>query len=101
VATWDDVCDLAERLPGATLGPAGEGSPVWYAGRHTLARLRWDEDDHALAQVWSGDMDLEQALSRRRELFPLIRTFEYRVTMWCRLDLVERRRACRAHPRLL
>jgi hypothetical protein len=90
MATWADVCDLAERLPGTVLGQAHEGSPAWYAGRHTFARLRWDDQDQDLVQVWSGDMDTGRALASRSEVFPVIQTFEYRVSVWGRLDLLER-----------
>ena len=90
MATWADVCDLAERLPGAVLGQAHEGSPAWYAGRHTFARLRWDDEDRDLVQVWSGDMDTGKALALRAKTFPVIHTFEYRVSVWGRLDLLER-----------
>jgi len=90
MATWADVCELAERLPGAMLGQAHEGSPAWYAGRHPFARLRWDDDDRELVQVWSGEMDTGRALEGRRETFPVVNTFEYRVSMWGRLDLLDR-----------
>lgn len=90
MANWGDVCDLAQRLPGSILGQAHEGSPAWYAGRHPFARLRWDDADRELVQVWSGDMATGRELSARRETFPVIQTFEYRVTMWCRLDLLDR-----------
>ncbi len=90
MASWRDVCDLAERLPTARLGEAHEGSPAWYAGRHQFARLRWD-DDRELLQVWTGDMDMGSALAGRRDVFPVVTTFEYRVTMWCYLDQIDRR----------
>jgi hypothetical protein len=90
MATWADVCDLAERLPGAVPGQAHEGSPAWYAGRHQFARLRYDDDDRELVQVWTGAMDTGLALAGRRETFPIIQTFEYRVSVWGRLDLLDR-----------
>ncbi|MGW5240744.1 hypothetical protein ACWEOW_17580 [Monashia sp. NPDC004114] len=90
MATWADVCDLARRLPKAVLGQAHEGSPAWYAGRHPFARLRWDDEDRELVQVWTGDMDTGKALAPRGAVFPVIHTFEYRVSMWGRLDLLDR-----------
>lgn len=90
MASWRDVCELAERLPGARLGEAHEGSPAWYAGRHQFARLRW-EDDRELLQVWTGDMDTGAALAGRPDVFPVVHTFEYRVTMWCYLDQIDLR----------
>ena len=91
MATWTDVEDLVAGLPGATPGVAHEGSPAWYAGRHPFARLRQDDHGRDLVQVWSGEMDLERALEPRRTTFPVIHTFRYRVSVWARLDLLERR----------
>jgi len=91
MSTWADVDALAERLPGATLGQAHEGSPAWYAGRHPFARLRWDDDDHELLQVWTAEMDTASALSERRDAFPVVHAFSFRVTMWCRLDRLDLR----------
>ena len=90
MATWDDVCDLVSRLPGAELGQAHEGSPAWFAGRHPFARLRWDDEGHELVQVWTGEMDTADALAERRDTFVRIDTFRYRVTMWARLDRLDR-----------
>ena len=90
MATWADVDELAGRLPGAELGVAHEGSPAWYAGRHTFARLRWDDDGGELVQVWTGEMDTEQALAARRDTFVRIDTFRFRVTVWARLDGLDR-----------
>ena len=101
MATWADVDEVAGRLPGAVLGVAHEGSPAWHAGRHTFARLRWDDDGRELVQVWTGEMDTEQALADRRDTFVRIDTFRYRVTMWARLDRLDRARAGRAAPRVL
>jgi hypothetical protein len=89
MATWADVDGMAGRLPGAELGVAHEGSPAWYAGRHTFARLRRDDDGRELVQVWTGEMDTEQALAGRRDTFVRIDTFRYRVTMWARLDRLD------------
>ena len=91
MATWADVDELAGRLPGAEVGVAHEGAPAWYAGRHTFARLRWDDDGRELVQVWTGEMDTGQALAGRRDTFVRIDTFRYRVTMWARLDRLDRR----------
>ena len=90
MATWADVDELAGRLPGAVLGVAHEGSPAWLAGRHTFARLRWDDDGRELVQVWTGEMDTEQALAGRRDTFVRVDTFRYRVSMWARLDRLDR-----------
>ena len=83
---WENPHHLVD----AELGQAHEGSPAWYAGRHPFARLRLDDDGRELVQVWTGEMDTGKALSRRREAFPVIQTFEYRVSMWGRLDLLGR-----------
>ena len=91
MTTWTDVEDLVADLPGATPGLAHEGSPAWYAGRHAFARLRRDDAGRALVQVWSGEMDLERALESRRTTFPVIHTFRFRVSLWARLDLLDRR----------
>ncbi|HEY3560136.1 MAG TPA: hypothetical protein VGL05_21855 [Kribbella sp.] len=91
MATWRDVCALSERLPDARLGEAHEGSPAWYAGRHQFARLRWDDEGRELLQVWTGDMDLGPALAARRDVFPLVHTFQYRVTCWGYLDRLDLR----------
>ena len=89
--TWTDVEELAARLPGAEATVAHEGSPAWRAGRHTFARLRRDDDGRDLVQVWTGEMDTEQALAGRRDTFVRIDTFRFRVTMWARLDRLDRR----------
>ena len=91
MATWSDVDELAGRLPGAVLGVAHEGSPAWVAGRHTFARLRRDDDGRELVQVWTGEMDTEQALAGRRDTFVRIDTFRFRDTMWARLDRLDQR----------
>ncbi|WP_374968007.1 hypothetical protein [Terrabacter sp. BE26] len=90
MATWTDVDELAGRLPGAEPGVAHDGAPIWRAGRHTFARLRRDDDGGELVQVWTGEMDTEQALAGRRETFVRIDTFRFRVTMWARLHLLDR-----------
>jgi hypothetical protein len=88
--TWDDVTELARRLPDAELGAAHEGSPAWYAGRHQFARYR-EEDGRQIVQVWSGDMDLGAQLSGRRDTFVRVDTFDFRVSVWAWLDRLERR----------
>ncbi|HET9633840.1 MAG TPA: MmcQ/YjbR family DNA-binding protein [Terrabacter sp.] len=90
MTTWADVDGLAGRLPGAEPVVAHDGSPAWRAGRHTFARLRRDEDANELVQVWTREMDSEQALADRRATFVRIDTFRFRVTLWVRLDLVDR-----------
>ena len=91
MATWADVEQLCGRLPGAERGRAHEGSPAWFAGRHPFARLRWDDADRELVQVWTGEMDTGPALAGRRDTFVRIDTFRFRVTMWARLDRLDRR----------
>jgi hypothetical protein len=88
--TWDDVTDLARRLPGVELGSAHEGSPAWYAGRHPFARRREDAGREIL-QFWSGDMDLGAQLAGRPDTFLRVDTFEYRVSVWAWLDRLGRR----------
>ena len=90
MATWADVDELAGRLPGAELGIAHEGSAAWYAGRHTFARLRFDDDGRELVQVWTGEMDTGQALADRSETFVRIDTFAVKASIWARLDLLDR-----------
>ena len=89
--TWADVDELAGRLPGAERTVAHEGSPAWRAGRHTFARLRVDDDSRELVQMWTGEMDTEPALDDRRVTFVRIDTFRFRVTLWARLDRLDRR----------
>jgi hypothetical protein len=91
VATWRYVCAVAEQLPDAVLGEAHEGSPAWYAGRHSFARLRWDDEEREILQTWTGDMDTEAALANRRETFPVIATFRKRVSLWAYLDQLDER----------
>lgn len=88
--TWDDVSDLARRLPDARLGAAHEGSPAWYAGRHPFARYR-DDGGREIVQLWSGDMDLGAQLSDRADTFLRVDTFDFRVTVWAWLDRMGRR----------
>ena len=90
MASWDEVDEMAGRLPGAVLGAAPEGSPAWYAGRHPFARLRLDDDDREIVQVWSGEMDLGEALARRSDTFVHIATFRYRVSLWVLLERLDR-----------
>ena len=82
MATWADVDELAGRLPGAERAVAHDGSPAWRAGRHTFARLRCGDDGDELVQVWTGEMDTEEALAGRRDVFVHIDTFRFRVTLW-------------------
>ena len=93
MTTWQDVCALAERLPDARLSEAHEGSPAWFAGRHQFARLRWDDAGRELLQVWTGDMTTQAALAERRDVFPVVHTFQYRVTCWGYLDRIDLREA--------
>jgi hypothetical protein len=91
MASWQDVVAVAERLPDARLGQAHEGSPAFYVGRHQFARLRWDEesDQRELLQSWSGTMDAEVALAGRRDVFPVVSTFTFRVSTWAYLDRLD------------
>lgn len=82
---------LVEQLPGTRLGEAHEGSPAYYAGRHQFARLRRDEAGRELVQLWSGDMDSEAQLAGGRDVFPVVHSFRYRVSMWGYLDRLDRR----------
>jgi hypothetical protein len=88
--TWEDVTELARRLPDAELGAAHEGSPAWYAGRHAFARYREDEG-REIVQVWSGDMDLGAQLATRGETFVRVDTFDFRVSVWAWLNGLARR----------
>jgi len=88
--TWDDVDALADRLPDAERGQAHEGSPAWYAGRHTFARYR-EDDGRQVVQLWSGDMDLERQLTHRGDTFVRIDTFDFRVSVWALLDRLDPR----------
>lgn len=93
MSTWANVDELAGFLPDAVRGRAHEGSPAWYAGRHIFARLRYDDADpeRELVQVWTGEMDTEAALAQRRDVFLVVHAFQYRVTMWAHLDMLDRR----------
>ncbi|WP_052595178.1 hypothetical protein [Luteipulveratus mongoliensis] len=91
MASWNDVDALCRRLPDAVLGQAHEGSPAWYAGRHQFARLRWDEQDRELVQLWTGEMDTAQVLSGRRDTFPVVHTFRFRVSLWAVLGELDSR----------
>ena len=88
--TWHDVDTLAQRLPDAERGRAHEGSPAWYAGRHTFARYREDRG-RPIVQLWSGDMDLGRQLAPRSSTFVRIDTFDFRVSVWALLDRLDRR----------
>ncbi|NUR97436.1 MAG: hypothetical protein HOV67_19540, partial [Kribbellaceae bacterium] len=61
------------------------------AGPHQFARLRRDAEDRELVQVWTGDLDLGPALAARRDVFPVVHTFQYRVTCWGYLDRLDLR----------
>jgi hypothetical protein len=88
---WGDVDELARRLPDAVLGQAHDGTPAWYAGRHAFARRREDDEGRPLVQVWSGEMDLARQLGPRRDTFVRLDTFDFRVSVWARLDRLEPR----------
>jgi hypothetical protein len=91
MATWEDVDDLVRGLDGARATTAHEGSPSWSAGRHQFARLRWDDAGRELLQTWSGDLSLGDALQGRREMFPVVHVFRYRVSTWAVLGQLTRR----------
>lgn len=90
-SSWHDVEELVRRLPDAVPGRAHEGSPAFCAGRHQFARLRWDDGDRQIVQLWSGDLSLPAALAGRPEVFPVIHTFQVRVSLWAFLDALDRR----------
>jgi hypothetical protein len=91
MASWQDVVAVAQRLPDAVLGQAHEGSPAFFVGRHQFARLRWDDEqgDRELLQSWSGDLNTEAALAGRRDVFPVVSTFTFRVSTWAYLDRLD------------
>ena len=91
MATWDDVTDLVQGLPDARATSAHEGSPSWSAGSHQFARLRWDDDGRELLQTWSPDMSLGEALDARRDVFPVVHVFRFRVSTWALLERLDRR----------
>ena len=90
MTTWHDVTELVAALPDAVPGEAHEGSPAWYAGRHQFARRR-EVDGHVVLQLWSGDLDLGRQLAPRAGTFVRIDTFDFRVSVWVRLDRIGRR----------
>jgi hypothetical protein len=91
MTSWRDVEALCARLPGASRGVAHEGSPAYFVGRHPFARLRWSEDGREILQSWSADMDTDAALAHRRDVFPVVHTFTYRVSIWAYLDALTER----------
>ena len=91
MASWKDVDDLVRGLPDARATTAHEGSPSWSAGSHQFARLRWDDGGHELLQTWSADLSLGDALRDRRDVFPVVHTFRYRVSTWAVLARLGRR----------
>lgn len=91
MATWTEVEELAGRLPGAEPVVAHDGSPAWRAGRHTFARLRRDDEGNDLVQLWTGEMDTEQALAARHDVFVRIDTFRFRVSLWALLCALDRK----------
>src|SRR5262245_65075919 len=91
MTSWRDVAALCARLPGATPGEAHEGSPAYFVGRHPFARLRWSEDAREILQFWSADMDTDATLADRRDVFPVVHTFTYRVSIWAYLDALGER----------
>ena len=66
-------------------------SPSWSAGSHQFARLRWDDDDRELLQVWTGDLSASDAWSGRSDVFVVVHTFTYRVSGWALLERLDRR----------
>lgn len=89
MSTWRFVERLAERLPDARLGEAHEGSPAYFVGRHPFARFRQDDEGRQILQTWSGDLGLGAALADRRETFPVVQVFTYRVSTWAYLAAVD------------
>jgi hypothetical protein len=89
VATWADVERIAATLAGARPGRAHEGSPTYDVGRHPFARLRWDDDGREILQFWSLELDSEQALADRRDVFFVVQTFRVKVSIWAWLDRLD------------
>lgn len=90
MATWRDVEDIALGLDGARTALSHAGDPAIAVGRHPFARLRWDEEGRELLQFWSFDLDSEAALADRAETFVRVDTFTVKVSVWARLDLLDR-----------
>lgn len=93
MSNWGYVTELAERLPGAVLGEAQQGSPAYFIGKHAFARFRKDDAGREILQTWTGDMGTEAALAGRRDVFPVVNTLGFRVTTWAYLDALEDREA--------
>jgi hypothetical protein len=89
VATWRDVERIAGGLAGARPGRAHEGSPTVDVGRHPFARLRWDEEGREILQYWSLDLDSEDALADRRDVFFAVHRFKVKVSIWAWLDRLD------------
>jgi hypothetical protein len=90
MAAWQDVEEIALGLAGARTALSHGGDPTIEVGRHPFARLRWDEEGRELLQFWSLDLDSEAALAARRDTFVRVDTFKVKVSVWARLDLVDR-----------
>ncbi|WP_410791798.1 hypothetical protein [Kribbella sp. C-35] len=89
MATWRDVERIAGGLAGARPGRAHEGSPTVDVGRHPFARLRWDDAGREILQYWSLDLDSEDALADRRDVFFAVYRFKVKVSIWAWLDRLD------------
>jgi hypothetical protein len=90
MATWDDVVQVAETLPGAKPGFAHDGAPTYDIGRHPFARLRRDDVGREILQFWTQDLATEAMLADRRDTFFVIDTFKVKVSVWAWLDRLDR-----------
>ena len=90
MATWQDVEEIALTLYGARTGLSHRGDPAIEVGRHPFARLRWDDEGRELLQYWSLDLDSAAALADRSETFVRVDRFEVKVSIWVRLDQLDR-----------
>ncbi|WP_457190005.1 hypothetical protein [Nocardioides sp. P5_E3] len=90
MAAWQDVEEIALGLAGARPALSHGGDPTIEVGRHPFARLRWDDEGRELLQFWSLDLDSEAALADRGDTFVRVDTFKVKVSVWARLDLLDR-----------
>ncbi len=82
MATWNDVGDLAVRLPSVALGEAHEGSPAYYVGGRQFARLRYD-DGREILQFWTLSPGDREGLARSApETYWIVRAFTSAVFAW-------------------
>ena len=63
--------------------------PTFDIGRHSFARLRWDDDGREILQFWSLDLAAKDALADRRDTFFVVNTFKVKVSVWAWLDRLD------------